>query len=656
MRKFWYIILKPFKRKELTNEKVIKILTETQFIGMDGDCGKAQKYYFTNQLKVSDIVLVMNRGPLALVEVLGASYKEPSPNSKLDWFEIRRKVKILQFYDPEIGKKIGKRKIDIFFPYNSIFDSADDSKFIKKWFLYCLDNMLNYKVKNLLEYKKQIILQGPPGTGKTRLAKEIAKELTLPKDFGSIQQKIENFFRSFKSNDSKVNLNREEMETLLSEFQSTFPKDNLNKLTLEDYCIGTGTKDNFCYWIERKLKPLGYYFPGSSRSYLIYWSQSENQYKTHFQHSDFLSFTDSTDEAMKNLSTIIYDFVNDHEKYNLKSLPFGWGFILKVLHSYYPDKYFPTNGAGYMSNILKLLGIKSQGQNTYELNQLIQEYFLQKKEQYKLDIKNYEFMNFLDKEFDLKGHIELQSDKVVSKGKYKLVQFHPAYSYEDFVRGISVEINETGQPVYTVVNRIIGEFAQKAVYNPSKNYVLIIDEINRANLASVLGELIYALEYRFDKDDVEGTTVESIYALKSTVIDEELEGNKLMLPKNLFIIGTMNTADRSVSHIDYAIRRRFAFVDLQPSEGPLHEVIKDHRTLKKALDLFWKVSDLFRNDFMNPDFKAEEVRLGHSYFMGLNEAELKLKLDYEIKPLLKEYIKDGILTEKANEEVEKLSV
>ena len=84
---------------------------------------------------------------------------------------------------------------------------------------------------------------------------------------------------------------------------------------------------------------------------------------------------------------------------------------------------------------------------------------------------------------------------------------------------------------------------------PQKDYILVIDEINRANLSSVLGELIYALEYR-------GEAVESMY---------EVEGsNKIILPPNLYIIGTMNTADRSVSQIDYAIRRRFAFVDVLP--------------------------------------------------------------------------------------------
>ncbi|MEB2774611.1 AAA family ATPase [Algoriphagus sp. D3-2-R+10] len=173
-----------------------------------------------------------------------------------------------------------------------------------------------------------------------------------------------------------------------------------------------------------------------------------------------------------------------------------------------------------------------------------------------------------------------------------------------------------------------------------KNYVLIIDEINRANLPSVLGELIYGLEYR-------GEPIESMY---------EVNGDReMIIPPNLYVIGTMNTADRSVGHIDYAIRRRFAFVDVLPSNQPVIDVIKDQGTQEKALKLFGQVSELFGDAFLNPDFKAKEVQLGHSYFLAEDEDKLRLKLEYEIKPLLHEYIKDGILKEKASTIVETLS-
>src|SRR5690606_7974702 len=129
------------------------------------------------------------------------------------------------------------------------------------------------------------------------------------------------------------------------------------------------------------------------------------------------------------------------------------------------------------------------------------------------------------------------------------------------------ETNESNHLSYVVKNRSFAEFAQNAFDNPSANYVLIIDEINRANLSSVLGELIYALEYRYyfnnTIDDQLEATVKSIYG-----VSYEEKGTEpsydLILPENLYIIGTMNTADRSVGHIDYAVRRRFAFVNVLP--------------------------------------------------------------------------------------------
>lgn len=169
-----------------------------------------------------------------------------------------------------------------------------------------------------------------------------------------------------------------------------------------------------------------------------------------------------------------------------------------------------------------------------------------------------------------------------------------------------------------------------------KKYILIIDEINRANLPSVLGELIYALEYRGEK-------VDSMYE-----IDEDYS---LVLPPNLYIIGTMNTADRSVGHIDYAIRRRFAFVDIEPSFTVITEVVPEENGLRdKALKLFAAVASFFTYEKMASDFKAKDIQLGHSYFLAQTESDLSLKLQFEIKPLLKEYIKDGILISVKNEE------
>jgi len=232
-----------------------------------------------------------------------------------------------------------------------------------------------------------------------------------------------------------------------------------------------------------------------------------------------------------------------------------------------------------------------------------------------------------------------------AKGKWALVQFHPSYNYEDFVRGITVT-TEKDQVKYEVKDQIFVQMCKEArdwckkncsykdkntdrkecPKNECAKYILIIDEINRANLAAVLGELIYALEYRREK-------------IRLPYGDEPLE-----IPENLYIIGTMNTADRSIGHIDYAVRRRFAFVQVLPDKEVIGRYYEDKALEKVALTLFEEVEKLFGEEgCLSPDYHKEDVQPGHSYFLAKNIDELAFKFAYQVWPLLREYCKDGVL-------------
>lgn len=163
-----------------------------------------------------------------------------------------------------------------------------------------------------------------------------------------------------------------------------------------------------------------------------------------------------------------------------------------------------------------------------------------------------------------------------------------------------------------------------------KPFILIIDEINRANLPMVFGELLYALEYRKDE-------VQSMYAIE--------DDHRICLPPNLYIIGTMNTADRSVGHIDYAIRRRFAFEYIEP-RNIKGEKLQDGATFDD--NLFNSVQKIFDNrTWLSEEFDKRDVAIGHSYFITYDDPtkgmSRDMRIKYEIRPLLEEYIKDGIL-------------
>ena len=215
---------------------------------------------------------------------------------------------------------------------------------------------------------------------------------------------------------------------------------------------------------------------------------------------------------------------------------------------------------------------------------------------------------------------------------FAFVQFHPSYNYEDFVRGIRVKTDDNNNVVYETVNRVFGDMAKRAAQKPQEKHVLVIDEINRANVSAVLGELIYGLEYR-------GKEVQTPY---------NVDGKTgLLIPENLRIIGTMNTADRTIGQIDYAVRRRFAFVHCLPDDS----VVKNIGGAR-ALEFFEMVDNVFVH--LSADYDKEDVCIGHSYFLADSESKLARKIIYQVVPILREYLKDGVLKKAAKDDIDAL--
>ena len=240
------------------------------------------------------------------------------------------------------------------------------------------------------------------------------------------------------------------------------------------------------------------------------------------------------------------------------------------------------------------------------------------------------------------------SSSKLTTGGWDLVQFHPSYGYEDFIRGIEVK-TPGGIPTYNTANRILGKIAEFAKIaenanpaNPPKFY-LVVDEINRANLATVFGELIYGLEYRDSK-------VSTPYEVND--LSTGANTKDIVLGKNLYIIGTMNTADKSIDTIDYAIRRRFIFID---SPADRNVVISCYQNASGNLDensiellLFDGVQAVFDNEnYFNSDYSKSDVKLGHTYFLRKKKVgyveDMVERFVFQVIPILKEYIKDGIL-------------
>ncbi|HWU45705.1 MAG TPA: AAA family ATPase [Humibacter sp.] len=219
---------------------------------------------------------------------------------------------------------------------------------------------------------------------------------------------------------------------------------------------------------------------------------------------------------------------------------------------------------------------------------------------------------------------------------WDIVQFHPSYEYNDFVRTLAAQ-PVPGGVTFVSQHRILSLIAAVGVElagrNSSCELVLVLDELNRGNIPSIFGELLYALEYR-------GQPVATAYSVNGDA--------SITIPKSLSIIGTMNTADRSIAVIDYALRRRFVFITVPATDRPLisHPGYVDERHRAAALLLFAAVHDALGGS-------SAGIQVGPSYYLPSGTAadldeglrELSSRFVYEVLPLLGEYALEGELDE-----------
>ena len=223
-------------------------------------------------------------------------------------------------------------------------------------------------------------------------------------------------------------------------------------------------------------------------------------------------------------------------------------------------------------------------------------------------------------------------NKLIAAERIAFTTFHQSMDYEDFVEGYKPNL-ANGQMSFTLEPGPFLETCKKAEEEPC---VLIIDEINRGNVSKIFGELITLLEADKRTGGSHPITAKLTYSKKD-----------FSVPSELYIIGTMNTTDRSVGSIDYALRRRFAFLTLKSDRSVISGHYPDAALKNKAESLFDAVFGFL--DSKKSDMSMEDLMPGHSYFMAADAKQLSMKLDYELIPLIEEYAKDGIIEASSSE-------
>ncbi|MDV3616308.1 ATPase [Elizabethkingia anophelis] len=615
---YWHIQMnQPWGRNKGKIDSSMMLKNNNPIIGT-GEWDNHQYNYFINKddnvgLKADDIVLVREgQNSIALVQVIDQQGFHDKDLSEKYFHSVFRKVKVLGFTDnpekfPQPQGTI-QRLID---PRTASY------QYVNSFYKKIVQMKNNENIKNLLFYKKQIILQGPPGTGKTREAKLIVDDIFDSEIKDEINQE---FLNNLLIPGYNYQLSTITVAKIVSK---TGERITLDIASPNQPPVNFTIKEVFAFFESKAYlnrNHLGY-TPNAIRSLLLSIirqlrkSKIEEQFKLIQFHPSY-----TYEDFVRGIVTkpnpegegIIYDAEN-------KTLA---DFAEKAFKNYKAYNNSDTISIPTLKDFINIIIEEIDEKEKYQLTDKVYIYYVDEKRlKYKGDNwtthPNGLNMNFSEIQKILDARHTTRQEINKNENLNALTRQHATY-YQKFIE-------------------LFQEFKVKNQTKETQNvslrkYMLVIDEINRANLSSVLGELIYALEYR-------GEAVDSMY---------EVNGRDLILPPNLYIIGTMNTADRSVGHIDYAIRRRFAFVDILPKDLSQEQGIKFDSTL------FTQVSNLF-NEHTSPEFQQKDIQLGHSYFIDKSATggNMQVRLDYEIKPILQEYVKDGILI--GDEIVEKIN-
>lgn len=492
-------------------------------------------------------------------------------------------------------------------------------------------------------------------------------------------QHLENFksyLSEFKTEREKMNIDK-----IIEDFQQRFPLKELRNLKIEEY-DRTGDRTTLAYAIEHGTNEIFKGFLGNNRN-KIFFNTPDGGYDTIEALKDRypdLSVEEIFEQYKKDLYTFIKEFnPKTYTRGSIGSLPSNTNTIRsKLIMLYKPYQLLHLSSVTVFKKILDYFGIDyDANSDSIEMNVKLKEFLEDNLETDKdivelsnavwkfyesnIDKKNTklakEILSFEDlfisddyiheiarvlkrkkniilrgvpgvgKTYCIKTIIRKYFDSLV-EDSIEMIQFHQSYSYEEFIEGLRPQMNGG----FEIEKGLFYDISIRAKDNPDNDYFLIIDEINRGNLSKIFGELLLLIEH--DKRDN--------YTIKLPYSKEEFT-----VPSNLYIIGTMNTADRSLTIVDYALRRRFSFLTLEPAFNNLkfNSFLGDKMGLNKGNiskinQVMKKTNQLIKSSL------GEEFVIGHSYFIADKEhiddfdTWYREVVEYDIIPIIEEYYYD----------------
>lgn len=498
-------------------------------------------------------------------------------------------------------------------------------------------------------------------------------------------------------------------------FKETFPLDKLKGMTLEKY---TALKEDgkggeyFTYWLERGTEACGKFRTGSSYAYGIYkvnpgnipenidvskWKKDAlTGYRTgdirSTKKDEFVTGDPASDYFINKVRPKLIGLAEFNDIDNLKPLEINY--CRKIAYLYNPGKLIPIYKSevieaiadyfevdikdtknsykvteSILTKINKDFELNITHENSFEITQklgaFLWEYF---GKSFALDSKNMILHGApgTGKTYAVENGVK--EKLMIEVGEkyeeyYTLQQFHPSFGYEEFIDGIKPDGIEKGEMRFKLVSGIFKKMCIKAAKElvsaakdnrAAKNFYFVADEINRAELSRVFGEVLLCLEedkrLTFKNEKWEGTKVKTLNAALWEEGDAVItvDGERYFgVPENLYFIGTMNDIDRSVDSFDMALRRRFLWKHYQCD----YRVIAEHENYEgineNDLKKYISICENLNNHIVGKSGfdLGESFQLGHSYFLKpkkLNKAQINETWENHIKPLLREYLRSSV--------------
>lgn len=676
---YWHIQLHPDDK--LDTDTIKSILTNKQVIGMgeswndrNGNTVNDPKW-FRDDMKIGDIVMVRDGStPIALVKVIGNTYVEPNTDDDFDWFSLRRRIETLGFYGEDEKKLLnqiltdyGKNHIQA--PGTLTYCNGDNATndFIVEWYKLSNHKRLMENIKLSAERQSQI------------------KALW------------DKFKKETKEEDKKFN--NQEIDSLIAQWKQYKDKIVNDSLTLDDYTntLGSSTATMpggyLCNFLERTTKTvLGSSKPGNAENFEVKLNNDNQTYFIKSQKKPNANRQEAETYFNENIKNLLKNIVStsdplekirlvEETSYSAKQVLMKLAVLdnlsdfLYIYSSYWLEElyseFIDSDTEGIFTKnyqicfvAKKLLEVNEQDKNELVLLSRFLWRFVNSKAI--ADTNNPNVILYgppgTGKTFSTKNSLDFvcQGDS----SRYEILQFHPSFTYEDFIEGIKPKgVSKDGNIRFELVNGVFKNFCIKAKEQPNKDFYFVVDEINRANLSTVFGETLSLLEkdYRHNTENNKNLIRTQYSTLIEDLIKEdkekfkhlayEIDNNevKFGVPKNVFFIGMMNDVDKSIDAFDLALRRRFKWIRKDCD----YEVIEEETRFKgkeefNNINQYIKACEKLNNYISNDLGLGKSYEFGHSFFMKISDIakrkeitpnNVEVLFNLFLRPTLKEYLR-----------------